>query len=58
MTLFTGVSLLIGTWWGIVVLLPVFLILHYGVILREETYLERKFGGSYRSYRAAVRRYL
>jgi protein-S-isoprenylcysteine O-methyltransferase Ste14 len=33
--------LLIGTWWGLVVLIPVFLILHSGVVLREEAYLER-----------------
>jgi protein-S-isoprenylcysteine O-methyltransferase Ste14 len=50
--------LLIGTWWGLVVLIPVFLILHSGVVLREEAYLERKFGDSYHSYKSAVRRYL
>jgi protein-S-isoprenylcysteine O-methyltransferase Ste14 len=58
MGLFVGVSLLIDTWWGIVVLIPVSLIIHFGVVLREETYLERKFGDSYLSYKAAVRRYL
>jgi hypothetical protein len=49
--------LLIGTWWGLVVLIPVFLILHSGVVLREEAYLERKFGDSYHSYKSAVYRY-
>src|SRR6185312_15083725 len=44
MSLFVGLSLLIGTWWGLVVLIPVFLILHSGVVLREEAYLERRFG--------------
>jgi protein-S-isoprenylcysteine O-methyltransferase Ste14 len=58
MSLFVGLSLLLGTWWGVVVLIPVFLILHYGVVLREEAYLERKFGDAYRSYKSAVRRYL
>ena len=32
--------------------------LHHGVVLREETYLETKFGGAYSSYRSRVRRWL
>lgn len=58
MSLFVG---LFATHWhlvGLVVLIPVFLILHSGVVLREEAYLERKFGDSYQSYKSAVRRYL
>jgi protein-S-isoprenylcysteine O-methyltransferase Ste14 len=58
MTLLLGLSLAIGTWWGFVVIVPVFYILHHCVILREEQYLERKFGDSYVRYRSAVRRYL
>jgi protein-S-isoprenylcysteine O-methyltransferase Ste14 len=58
MSLFAGLSLLIGTWWGFVILIPAFLILHYGVVLREERYLERKFGEAYLSYKRTVRRYL
>ena len=33
-------------------------VLHFGVILREERYLERKFGDAYFSYRGRVRRWL
>jgi protein-S-isoprenylcysteine O-methyltransferase Ste14 len=33
-------------------------ILNYGVIVREERYLERKFGGAYLAYRGRVRRWL
>jgi len=32
-------------------------LVHYGIILREERYLERKFGDEYRRYNAKVPRY-
>jgi len=56
--LFLGLTLAVNTWWGIVVLVPLLVLMHYGVILREERYLEQKFGESYRQYRSSVRRYL
>ena len=31
--------------------------MHFGVVKREERYLEAKFGDAYRSYRAQVPRY-
>jgi protein-S-isoprenylcysteine O-methyltransferase Ste14 len=33
-------------------------VLHYGVIVREERYLGRKFAGAYSAYRGRVRRWL
>jgi protein-S-isoprenylcysteine O-methyltransferase Ste14 len=33
-------------------------VLHFGVIVREETYLERKFGEQYLSLKRQVRRWL
>src|SRR5215467_726926 len=33
--LFLGLSLIVGTWWGFVVIVPAFLILHFSVVLRE-----------------------
>ncbi|RUT89737.1 isoprenylcysteine carboxylmethyltransferase family protein, partial [Mesorhizobium sp. USDA-HM6] len=58
MALLLGIGLIFDTWWGVLALVPVFLILHSGVVLREEAYLERKFGEPYRAYKASVRRYL
>jgi protein-S-isoprenylcysteine O-methyltransferase Ste14 len=55
---YTGLTLAINTWWGIIVLIPALLVMHFGVIRREERYLEGKFGESYRRYRSEVRRYL
>jgi protein-S-isoprenylcysteine O-methyltransferase Ste14 len=38
-------------------MVPALIILHYGVVLREERYLERKFGEAYRLHKASVPRY-
>jgi protein-S-isoprenylcysteine O-methyltransferase Ste14 len=38
-------------------LMPAAMVMHYGVVLREESYLERRFGETYRQYLAAVPRY-
>jgi protein-S-isoprenylcysteine O-methyltransferase Ste14 len=37
---------------------PFAVVIRYGVIAREEAYLERKFGDIYCNYRARVRRWL
>ena len=42
----------------LVLLIPLLLVVHYGVVLREERYLERKFGDPYRRYKSAVRRWI
>jgi protein-S-isoprenylcysteine O-methyltransferase Ste14 len=34
------------------------IVLRYGVVAREEAYLERRFGDAYRDYKARVRRWL
>ena len=55
--IFGGLTLAFNTWWGFIVLVPVLITMHFGVVLREERYLERKFGEPYRQYRSRVRRY-
>jgi len=55
---YLGLTLAVNSWWGVVVLVPLLIVMHRGVVLREERYLEAKFGESYRQYCARVRRYL
>ncbi len=59
MTLFyLGVASLVNSVWLFLFLFPVLFVIHYGVILREEQYLERKFGAKYLGYKARVRRWI
>jgi protein-S-isoprenylcysteine O-methyltransferase Ste14 len=58
MVLFVGGTLAFQLPWAAVLVVPVFLALHFGVILPEEKYLDNAFGESYRSYRQRVRRWL
>jgi len=58
MLVYFGLSMIVNTGWGAPVLIPLLTIMHWGVILREERYLEKKLGESYRQYRSKVRRYL
>jgi protein-S-isoprenylcysteine O-methyltransferase Ste14 len=55
---YVGVTLAMNTWWGFATLLVLLPLLHFGVVLREERYLDAKFGEPYREYRSRVRRYL
>jgi protein-S-isoprenylcysteine O-methyltransferase Ste14 len=44
--------------WAAILFIPVFLALHFGVIIPEERHLDTAFGEPYRSYRQRVRRWL
>ena len=44
--------------WMLTLLVPTLIVVRYGVIAREEIYLEEKFGDDYRRYKAAVHRWL
>jgi protein-S-isoprenylcysteine O-methyltransferase Ste14 len=56
--IYAGIALLANSAWALVLLVPLLIVMHYGVIVREERYLEMKFGEDYRRYKAAVRRWL
>jgi protein-S-isoprenylcysteine O-methyltransferase Ste14 len=53
-----GLGIAFNTLWLLLTLALFAVIIRYGVVAREEVYLERKFGDAYRSYRARVRRWL
>jgi protein-S-isoprenylcysteine O-methyltransferase Ste14 len=56
--LYLGVAFLVNTLWILLLVVPVLVVIRYGVIAREEAYLTRKFGDSYRQYTVQVRRWL
>ncbi len=53
-----GLGLVLDNIWIILFLAPALTVIHFGVIVPEEAYLERKFGDAYRDYRRQVRRWL
>jgi protein-S-isoprenylcysteine O-methyltransferase Ste14 len=56
--LYLGISFWVNTLWPLIALPAILLIMQHGVVVREEAYLERRFGDAYRAYRARVRRWL
>jgi len=54
----TGLAIGFNSLWILAALAPFYFIICYGVIAREEAYLEGKFGDVYRSYKSRVRRWL
>ena len=56
--LMLGLSLIFSLDWGVLIA-PLFaLVLHHGVVLREEAYLSQKFGDAYRAYLERTRRWV
>ena len=53
-----GLAIAFDNLWLLPMLVPFALVIRYGVVAREEAYLERKFGDVYRGYRSRVRRWL
>ena len=55
--LVAGIGIALASDWTLVMLVGAALVLHVGVVKREERYLEAKFGEAYRQYKARVPRY-
>jgi len=55
---YVGLAIAAGSAWAIALLVPLLIVMHVGVIFREELYLEREFGDEYRRYKSRVRRWL
>jgi protein-S-isoprenylcysteine O-methyltransferase Ste14 len=55
--LVAGIGVAFASDWILVMLVAQLLIIHFGVIRREECFLEAKYGDDYRRFRARVPRY-
>jgi len=55
---YVGIAVAADAPWTLVMLVPATLVIQYGVILREEPYLERLFGEEYLSYKRTTRRWI
>ena len=53
-----GLGLMIGSLLVLIIALPAIAVMQWGVISREERYLEARFGDDYRAYKGRVRRWL
>ena len=56
--LYAGIGIAAQSPWALMLTLPLAITIRYGVVAREEAYLERRFGDAYRDYKARVRRWL
>jgi protein-S-isoprenylcysteine O-methyltransferase Ste14 len=56
--LYTGLALLTGNWWTLILIPLLFLVVTHKVIKPEERYLLRAFGDPYKLYREKVRRWI
>jgi protein-S-isoprenylcysteine O-methyltransferase Ste14 len=53
-----AIGFMLDGWIPLLAVIPLMLILHFGVILREERYLEAKFGEQYLTLKREVRRWI
>jgi protein-S-isoprenylcysteine O-methyltransferase Ste14 len=56
--IYGGIGLAAQSPWVLMITVPLAIVIRYGVVAREEAYLERRFGDAYRDYRSRVRRWL
>ena len=53
-----ALGLFFNSVWVLVTIIPAMIVIHYVVVLKEESYLEEKFGEEYLDYKSRVRRWL
>jgi protein-S-isoprenylcysteine O-methyltransferase Ste14 len=56
--IYGGIGVAARSPWTLILALPLAITIRYGVVAREEAYLQRRFGDAYRDYMARVRRWL
>ena len=56
--IYGGIGIAVRSPWILILALPLAVAIRYGVVAREEAYLERRFGDSYRDYKARVHRWM
>src|SRR5262245_42640549 len=56
--IYGAISIAARSPWALILTLPLAFTIRYGVVAREEAYLERRFGKAYFDYKARVRRWL
>jgi protein-S-isoprenylcysteine O-methyltransferase Ste14 len=56
--IYAGLALAVDSLWPLAALPLLLAVMHFGVVRREEAYLEQKFGDTYREYRTRVRRWV
>jgi protein-S-isoprenylcysteine O-methyltransferase Ste14 len=55
---YAGIGITTGSPWTLLLTVPLAITIRYGVIAREEAYLERRFGEAYSDYKSRVHRWL
>jgi protein-S-isoprenylcysteine O-methyltransferase Ste14 len=55
---YAGLAIAVERPLTLLLLVPLMVLMHYGVVLREERYLEHKFGEAYLAYKRSARRWL
>jgi protein-S-isoprenylcysteine O-methyltransferase Ste14 len=55
---YAGLALVFNSIWLLLFMVPMILIIEWGIIRREERYLAAKFGDLYLNYKATVRRWM
>ena len=56
--MYCGIGIAVRSPWILILTLPLAITIRWGVVAREEAYLERRFGDAYRDYKARVRRWV